>query len=85
MRTTPNAASLLIDRAVTCFCINHDGTKGVSGSADNQVGVWSLDRSNGQLASIKTLSIKRPGISAIALRHDERIFATAGWDFKYVE
>ena len=52
----------------------------MSGSADDKLAVFTIDWAR-KVISLRTgLQLKTPGIGAIAIRHDGRIFATGGWD-----
>lgn len=55
---------------------------GISGSAEKQVVCFRMDVDARIMAVHKTLELHKEGISDIALRGDDRIFATAGWDGK---
>jgi WD40 repeat protein len=63
-----------------CLDISPDGKRGVSGGADDQVQLWSVDFLTHQLTVNQTFTIPRPGVSAIKIRGDGLIFATGGWD-----
>ncbi|XP_058137812.1 guanine nucleotide-binding protein subunit beta-like protein 1 [Dasypus novemcinctus] len=56
-------------------------TRGVSGSADKALAVWSLDEQQA-LKVRSTHDITNPGIADITLRPDRKILATAGWDHR---
>jgi WD40 repeat protein len=64
---------------VLCMDISTDW-KALSGSADDQISVWN---SKDQLPE-KHIAVKHRGIGDVCIRLDDRIFATAGWDHKYV-
>ena len=53
---------------------------GVSGSADAILSVFTIDCATMVMSVRAGLQLKNPGIGAIAIRHDGRIVATAGWD-----
>ncbi|KAM5193721.1 guanine nucleotide-binding protein subunit beta-like protein 1 isoform 1-T2 [Mantella aurantiaca] len=53
--------------------------KGVSGSSDKILSVWTLDKQQ-NLKTSTAQEIINPGISDVAVREDKKILATAGWD-----
>ncbi|NXU52757.1 GNB1L protein, partial [Turnix velox] len=55
--------------------------KGISGSCEKVLSIWSLDEQQNLQVS-KTLSLVNAGISHVTLRPDKRIVATAGWDHR---
>lgn len=59
-------------------CMN---AKGVSGSSEKILSVWTLDEQQ-NLKTCKAQEIINPGIADIALRQDRKILATAGWDHR---
>ncbi|XP_007533994.2 guanine nucleotide-binding protein subunit beta-like protein 1 isoform X1 [Erinaceus europaeus] len=56
-------------------------TRGVSGSAEKALAVWSLDEQQA-LQVCRTHEITNPGIADVKIRPDHRILATAGWDHR---
>ncbi|XP_007119143.1 guanine nucleotide-binding protein subunit beta-like protein 1 isoform X4 [Physeter macrocephalus] len=55
--------------------------RGVSGSAEKALAVWSLDEQ--QALQVRgTHVLTNPGIADIKIRPDRRILATAGWDHR---
>ncbi|KAM3333392.1 hypothetical protein ACQJBY_028461 [Aegilops geniculata] len=57
-------------------------TGGISGGADNKVAMFSLDHQQGTFSLRNEIEIERPGIAGIAIRPDNKIAATAGWDHR---
>ncbi|XP_077317801.1 guanine nucleotide-binding protein subunit beta-like protein 1 isoform X2 [Lithobates pipiens] len=57
-------------------CMN---AKGVSGSSEKILSVWTLDEQQ-NLKTCKAQEIINPGIADVTLRQDRKILATAGWD-----
>ncbi|XP_053327149.1 guanine nucleotide-binding protein subunit beta-like protein 1 [Spea bombifrons] len=55
--------------------------RGVSGSSDKILNVWSLDEQQ-NLKDYKSQVLINPGIADIVLRLDRKILATAGWDHR---
>nr|XP_042697480.1 guanine nucleotide-binding protein subunit beta-like protein 1 isoform X3 [Chrysemys picta bellii] len=56
-------------------------TKGVSGSSEEVLTVWSLDEQQ-NLKVQKTHKLVNAGIADVAIRQDKKILATAGWDHR---
>ncbi|KAM5310737.1 guanine nucleotide-binding protein subunit beta-like protein 1 isoform 1-T2 [Glossophaga mutica] len=55
--------------------------RGVSGSAEKALAVWSLDEQQA-LQVCRTHELTNPGISDVKIRPDRKILATAGWDHR---
>ncbi|XP_020852164.1 guanine nucleotide-binding protein subunit beta-like protein 1 isoform X3 [Phascolarctos cinereus] len=55
--------------------------KGVSGSSEKVLCVWSLDEHH-SLKVCRTQELTNPGIADVAIRPDGKILATAGWDHR---
>ncbi|XP_019482477.1 PREDICTED: guanine nucleotide-binding protein subunit beta-like protein 1 [Hipposideros armiger] len=55
--------------------------RGVSGSAEKALAVWSLDEQQA-LQVCGTHKLTNPGISDVKIRPDHKILATAGWDHR---
>ncbi|XP_019362513.1 PREDICTED: guanine nucleotide-binding protein subunit beta-like protein 1 isoform X1 [Gavialis gangeticus] len=55
--------------------------KGVSGSSEKVLSVWSLDEQQ-NLKVHKTHELINSGISDVTIRQDRKILATAGWDYR---
>ncbi len=53
---------------------------GVSGSAEDKLAIFSLDWGQLELREEGAVPLKKPGVAAVVLRHDGKIFAVAGWD-----
>ncbi len=64
------------------MCIAMDGKNGgiVAGSATNEVVKLSLSVQEGLLKRLFTVEIKNPGVAAVSVRNDSKIFCTGGWD-----
>ncbi|XP_075688555.1 guanine nucleotide-binding protein subunit beta-like protein 1 isoform X1 [Rhinoderma darwinii] len=58
-----------------------DNARGVCGSSENILNVWSLDEQQ-DLKTYKTQELVNPGISDVIIRRDKKILATAGWDYR---
>ncbi|XP_069820139.1 guanine nucleotide-binding protein subunit beta-like protein 1 [Dendropsophus ebraccatus] len=58
-----------------------DNARGVSGSAENILHVWSLDEQQ-DFTSYKAQELVNPGIADVIIRQDKKILATAGWDYR---
>ncbi|XP_070131267.1 guanine nucleotide-binding protein subunit beta-like protein 1 isoform X3 [Equus caballus] len=55
--------------------------RGVSGSAEKALAVWSLDEQQA-LQALRTQELTNPGIADVKIRPDRKILATAGWDHR---
>ncbi|KAK2500584.1 hypothetical protein MC885_000926 [Smutsia gigantea] len=55
--------------------------RGVSGSAEKALAVWSLDEQQ-TLQVCRTHELTNPGIADVKIRPDRKILATAGWDHR---
>ncbi|XP_027715235.1 guanine nucleotide-binding protein subunit beta-like protein 1 isoform X2 [Vombatus ursinus] len=55
--------------------------RGVSGSSEKVLCVWSLDEQQ-NLKVCRTQELTNPGIADVAIRPDGKILATAGWDHR---
>ncbi|KAM3940636.1 guanine nucleotide-binding protein subunit beta-like protein 1 [Leptodactylus fuscus] len=58
-----------------------DYAKGVSGSSENILNVWSLDEQQ-DLKIYKAQELINPGIADVRIRQDKKILATGGWDYR---
>ncbi|XP_045147493.1 guanine nucleotide-binding protein subunit beta-like protein 1 isoform X2 [Echinops telfairi] len=55
--------------------------RGVSGSAEKALAVWSLDEQQA-LKACRNYELTNPGIADITIRPDRKLLATAGWDHR---
>ncbi|XP_006890569.1 PREDICTED: guanine nucleotide-binding protein subunit beta-like protein 1 [Elephantulus edwardii] len=55
--------------------------RGVSGSAEKALAVWSLDEQQA-LKVCRTQELTNPGVADVTLRLDRKLLATAGWDHR---
>uniref|UniRef100_G3TLM6 G protein subunit beta 1 like n=1 Tax=Loxodonta africana TaxID=9785 RepID=G3TLM6_LOXAF len=55
--------------------------RGVSGSAEKALAVWSLDEQQ-SLKACGTHEVTNPGIADVTIRPDRKLLATAGWDHR---
>ncbi len=55
-------------------------TGGASGAAEDKVVCFACKAVPGEVTERARLGIPKPGIDALALRPDQRIFAAGGWD-----
>ncbi|XP_058995332.1 guanine nucleotide-binding protein subunit beta-like protein 1 isoform X7 [Mustela lutreola] len=63
------------------FDFDSQKTRGVSGSAEKALAVWSLDEQQA-LQVCRTHELTNPGIADVKIRPDRKILATAGWDHR---
>ncbi|XP_044921247.1 guanine nucleotide-binding protein subunit beta-like protein 1 isoform X4 [Mustela putorius furo] len=63
------------------FDFDSQKTRGVSGSAEKALAVWSLDEQQA-LQVCRTHELTNPGIADVKIRPDCKILATAGWDHR---
>lgn len=62
--------------------IDYDETtyRGVYGGTSDRIGVFSLNRNTIEIDKKIEISVKNPGIDAVRIRKDGKVFATGGWD-----
>ncbi|KAM8917974.1 guanine nucleotide-binding protein subunit beta-like protein 1 isoform 3-T4 [Lycaon pictus] len=63
------------------FDFDSQKARGVSGSAEKALAVWSLDEQQA-LQVCRTHELTNPGIADVKIRPDRKILATAGWDHR---
>ena len=57
-----------------------DGAAGVSGSAEEVIILFNVDYENGSIMQKDEIHLRREGISDLAVRPDNKLLATGGWD-----
>eukprot|EP01119_Soliformovum_irregulare_P021506 TRINITY_DN7173_c0_g1_i1.p1 TRINITY_DN7173_c0_g1~~TRINITY_DN7173_c0_g1_i1.p1 ORF type:complete len:164 (-),score=38.26 TRINITY_DN7173_c0_g1_i1:52-543(-) len=62
--------------------LNNDRSMGISSSAGNKIVVFEIDWSLNAIRVVKELEVNKGGISEVRYRHDNKIFASAGWDHR---
>ncbi len=55
---------------------------GVSSSAEYKLAVFSIEWDRHELHKQAEIPLKKHGVAALALRHDGKVLASAGWDSK---
>ncbi|XP_034845022.1 guanine nucleotide-binding protein subunit beta-like protein 1 isoform X4 [Mirounga angustirostris] len=63
------------------FDFDSQKARGVSGSAEKALAVWSLDEQQA-LQVCRTHELTNPGIADVKIRPDRKILVTAGWDHR---
>ncbi|XP_066281851.1 guanine nucleotide-binding protein subunit beta-like protein 1 [Branchiostoma lanceolatum] len=63
---------------ILCMDYDQEQGKGVTGSADNKLAVWTdKDR---QLLTKQIVELSNPGLSCVKIRDDHKVVVTGGWD-----
>ncbi|XP_019647616.1 PREDICTED: guanine nucleotide-binding protein subunit beta-like protein 1 isoform X1 [Branchiostoma belcheri] len=63
---------------ILCMDYDQEQGKGITGSADNKLIVWT--NKDGQLATKQTVELSNPGLSCVKIRGDRKLVVTGGWD-----
>ncbi|XP_058798115.1 guanine nucleotide-binding protein subunit beta-like protein 1 [Phymastichus coffea] len=79
LRTKKMLSSLEVEQCPMAIDFNATLMHGIVGSPCDNLQIFTLSNSN-ELSEKTRLPLKNPGISAIAIRPDAKIFATGGWD-----
>lgn len=77
-----NEISFRIRCAALSIAIDGLCNGGISGGADNKIAMFTLDHQKGTFTLRKEVELERPGIAGTAIRLDNKITATAGWDHR---
>ena len=67
---------------VMCFDYSQSLNKGVSGSVDETISVWTLDNTTHAICPRQQVRITNPGLNCVLFREDGKFFLTGGWDHK---
>lgn len=78
----PLMAAQLHKEAVMALVIDSSATGGVSGAAETALVCFRNSLDTRTMAVRKSIELHKKGISDVALRPDDKVFATAGWDGK---
>ncbi|XP_076110749.1 guanine nucleotide-binding protein subunit beta-like protein 1 [Mytilus galloprovincialis] len=65
--------------SVMCLDYSSQSNLGISGSADENLVSWSISENN-TIVKGKEITVKNPGFTSVSIRHDQKIFASGGWD-----
>ncbi|XP_052061647.1 guanine nucleotide-binding protein subunit beta-like protein 1 [Mytilus californianus] len=65
--------------SVMCLDYSSQSNFGISGSPDESLKSWSISE-NSTIIKRKEITAKNPGFTSISIRHDQKIFASGGWD-----
>ncbi|XP_014799551.1 PREDICTED: guanine nucleotide-binding protein subunit beta-like protein 1 [Calidris pugnax] len=81
--STGRALSQLVCHQEPVMSLDFDSEKarGISGSSEKVLSIWSLNEQQ-NLQVYKTHELVNAGISAVTIRPDKKILATAGWDHR---
>ncbi|CAD5111205.1 DgyrCDS537 [Dimorphilus gyrociliatus] len=77
-RDTEDFHHSLFTEPVMCIGYSAELSRGVSGSAENNLILWSLQEK--KLNVLKNIEATGSGFNCIKFRNDSRIFVTGGWD-----
>ncbi|GAB5035506.1 guanine nucleotide-binding protein subunit beta-like protein 1 homolog [Nannochloropsis oceanica] len=62
--------------------IGPSGNRGILGAAGCELVLFDLELAQHRCTKNKSLSLKHPGVGAVVVRSDEKLFATGGWDHR---
>lgn len=79
---SPIMSSRLHSEPIMALTIDSQGKGGVSGSAEDILALFSINWDKYELHKQADIPLKKPGVAALALRHDGKVLASAGWDGK---
>ena len=65
-----------------CCAFDANLTKGIVAGASEEIKCLRFDSKTCTVTSEKGINLSHRGISTIEVRHDEKLFATAGWDHR---
>ncbi len=62
--------------------IGPSGSRGVLGAAGCELVLFDLELAQHRCTKKKSILLKHPGVGAVKVRRDEKLFATGGWDHR---
>ncbi|BDA43160.1 Guanine nucleotide-binding protein subunit beta-like protein [Coccomyxa sp. Obi] len=77
---SPIMSSRLHSEPIMALTIDPSGKGGVSSSAEDRLAVFSIEWDKLELHKQADIPLKKPGVAALAQRHDGKVLASAGWD-----
>eukprot|EP01118_Nematostelium_gracile_P008118 TRINITY_DN2678_c0_g2_i1.p1 TRINITY_DN2678_c0_g2~~TRINITY_DN2678_c0_g2_i1.p1 ORF type:complete len:160 (+),score=36.86 TRINITY_DN2678_c0_g2_i1:74-553(+) len=72
----------LHDQPILCVDFDEISSKGISGSAGNNICVFSVDFQQMKVEKMKEFQVNFAGISDVRIRQDQKIFVSTGWDHR---
>ena len=76
------SSTVLHPEPVMCLDYSEQLNKGISGSADDNIHVWTIDKNTEAICPVQRLQITNPGLNCVLFRDDYKFFISGGWDHK---
>ena len=67
--------------SVTCLDYSSTLNKGISGSVDNIIKIWTIDNKS-TISCLRHIEVTNSGLSCAKYRVDSKLFVMGGWDHK---